>query len=157
MNQVVVAAIEGDKVAEVARMLGAGEFNAAGREMLFGRLYLGVGVRSGSVGVVRLLLDSGAQGLINTVDVGGNTALHDAVLANNAAMVELLLEKEADVNVLSRGGFEMRGQLPLEMARGAVREMLVRAGALPYANFVVLDGARAQAVAINSSMRVGVS
>ncbi|XP_020029475.2 ankyrin repeat domain-containing protein 61 [Castor canadensis] len=54
------------------------------------------------VGCIRLLLVHGAR--VNARDHEGKTALHQACFGGRAAIINLLLEFEADVNVLTRNG-----------------------------------------------------
>ncbi|KAH0511859.1 Ankyrin repeat domain-containing protein 61 [Microtus ochrogaster] len=54
------------------------------------------------VGCIRLLLNHGAQ--VNAQDHKGQTALHKACFGGREVIINLLLEFEADVNILTRNG-----------------------------------------------------
>lgn len=54
------------------------------------------------VGCIRLLLNHGAQ--VNAQDHKGQTALHKACLGGREVIINLLLEFEADVNILTKNG-----------------------------------------------------
>ena len=96
---------------------------------------------SNNIEVVRLLLAKGAD--VNAVDEGGNTALMDAAGNGdrNAALVKLLLEHGAAVNVKSgdtaeivkNGPIALGHLTPLQLAAGQANyeavEALVKAGA----------------------------
>lgn len=57
---------------------------------------------SNSVDCVAALLESGSK--IDTQDVAGLTALHHAVMADNAGTVEFLMKAGADVSIVDRTG-----------------------------------------------------
>ncbi|EDL89654.1 rCG42811 [Rattus norvegicus] len=54
------------------------------------------------VGCIRLLLNHGAQ--VNAQDHEGQTALHEACFGGREVIINLLLEFEANVNILTRNG-----------------------------------------------------
>ncbi|XP_021042287.1 ankyrin repeat domain-containing protein 61 [Mus pahari] len=54
------------------------------------------------VGCIRLLLNNGAQ--VNAQDHEGQTALHEACFGGREVIISLLLEFEANVNILTRNG-----------------------------------------------------
>jgi ankyrin repeat protein len=60
------------------------------------------GASEGSVEIVRLLADAGAD--LNAVDAQGFTPLHLAVTRNNADVVRLLLDRKADPNIRNKAG-----------------------------------------------------
>lgn len=82
---------------------------------------------SGKVGVVRILIEAGAD--VNARDADGLTPLMAAVVQDHAAIVELLLKRGAEVN--ARDG---RGRTALALATELEREkcipVLVSAGGM---------------------------
>lgn len=87
-------------------------------------------VRAGLVARAGALLDAGTP--VDTIDDGGRTALHHAVMSGQEALVRLLIERGADVNAKDRGGCYplMRLQDTPEIAR-----LLLAAGADPNAEW----------------------
>jgi ankyrin repeat protein len=72
------------------------------------------GTEAEAVEAVRLLLDLGAD--VNAVDDHGETAMHGAAYQSRPAVVELLVERGADVSVWNRPN--EWGWTPLQIAQG---------------------------------------
>jgi ankyrin repeat protein len=72
------------------------------------------GTEDDAIEAVKLLLDSGAD--INSVDDGGNSALHGAVYENRSKLIEYLAEHGADINIWNRPN--KRSWTPLDIAQG---------------------------------------
>jgi ankyrin repeat protein len=96
------AAARGD-VDEVARLLDAEPHLLEARD---GRRYdatpLAVAALEGHVGVVRLLLERGAE--VHAAGLGGDTALHEAALAGHEKVVKVLLSSGADSSIKTNNG-----------------------------------------------------
>ncbi len=72
------------------------------------------GTEEEAIETVKLLLELGAD--INAVDEHGNTAVHGAVYENRSKLIELLAEREADINIWNRPN--KRSWTPLDIAQG---------------------------------------
>ncbi|MEQ1825117.1 MAG: ankyrin repeat domain-containing protein [Pirellula sp.] len=72
------------------------------------------GTEDDAIEAVKLLLDSGAD--INSVDDGGNSALHGAVYENRSKLIEYLTDHGADISIWNRPN--KRGWTPLDIAQG---------------------------------------
>ena len=68
----------------------------------------------GTLAAVRVLLDRGAR--VNAADRGGNTALHHVVSKGFGRVVELLVERGADLEIANRSGLTPRA-LAIRLAR----------------------------------------
>ena len=94
-------------------------------------------MENGHVDVVRLLLDHGP---LSRRNINEATALHDAVFWDNAAMVNLLLDKGADVNERGKNGstalFQAKDEamVTLLLKRGAELSVVDADGDTPLAN-----------------------
>jgi hypothetical protein len=72
------------------------------------------GTESEALDAVKLLLDLHAD--INAVDDKGDTAMHGAAYGNFPAIVQLLADRGADINIWKR--FDTAGRSPLYIAEG---------------------------------------
>lgn len=88
------------------------------RDASNGHSLLHVAARRGNVALARALLDAArdapASALVDAANKAGHTALHDAAAKGQLELVTLLVERGADVALLSGGG-----QSALALARDA--------------------------------------
>jgi hypothetical protein len=85
-------------------------------------------VRTGDTATVGRLLDENPD-LLNTRDNQGFTLLHRAVLSNQAGVVDLLIDRGMDPNVLSAGNLTPLGELESNGMRAEeAREAIIARG-----------------------------
>jgi Ankyrin repeats (many copies) len=81
----------------------------------------------GAMKNAQLLLDNGANKIINNTDAAGNTVLIKAIKMNNAPMAELLLKYKAHANS-SQGGYSALAHAMLQQ-NDKIKLALIKAGA----------------------------
>jgi len=114
----IFSAVKADDVAKVKTLVDAEPGLVRARDDT-GRTPLHWAARGGSVSMLALLVDKGAE--VNAVDRGGSAPLHSLASAGNTEGLRLLLDRGAEVNLASA-----QGETALHLAAVAGRVEAVR-------------------------------